>query len=79
MTPALVMLTTRTRVIFRYWKEKCSPQKIHVNVFLMNYCSWLMAEELQALSHFNKVSSTPCLLEPKGKKVRIVKLIDKAL
>lgn len=30
--------------------------------------SWLMAEQLQALSHFNKVSSAPCLLEQKGKK-----------
>lgn len=41
----------------------------------MNYYSWLMAEELQAFSHFNKVSSAPCLLE---QKVRIVMLIDKA-
>lgn len=47
----------------------------------MNYYSRLMAEELQALSHFNKFPSSPCLLErkeEKKEKVRIVTLIDKA-
>lgn len=46
--------------------RKRSPQKkIHAGVFLMNYSSCLMAEKLQALTHFNKLSSSPCLLEQK--------------
>lgn len=69
--------TIRNRIRLRRptGKRNVRHKKIHANVFLMNCYSDLMAEELQALRHFNKVSSSPCLLK---QKVRIVVLIDKA-